>query len=79
MKPARFGTDAGPWDEARRWLVLAPHPDDFEVVAVTMRGIARRGALYLRGSAGHASRESATASAHTASTTGTARVTAVAS
>ena len=43
MKPARFGTDAGPWDEVRRWLVLAPHPDDFEVVAVTMRGIARRG------------------------------------
>ena len=43
MKPAHFGIDAGPWDEARRWLVLAPHPDDFEVVAVTMRGIARRG------------------------------------
>lgn len=43
MKPARFGSDAGPWDAPRRWLVLAPHPDDFEVVAVTMRKLAERG------------------------------------
>lgn len=43
MKPARFGIDDGPWDTPRRWLVLAPHPDDFEVVAVTMRRLAERG------------------------------------
>ncbi|MCP5546452.1 MAG: PIG-L family deacetylase [Akkermansiaceae bacterium] len=43
MKPSRFGIDEGPWDHARRWLVLAPHPDDFEVVAVTMRRLAERG------------------------------------
>jgi LmbE family N-acetylglucosaminyl deacetylase len=43
MKVARHGLDRGPWDEARRWLVLAPHPDDFEVVAVTMRRLAERG------------------------------------
>lgn len=43
MKPSLFCTDPGPWDHARRWLVLAPHPDDFEVVAVTMRRLAERG------------------------------------
>lgn len=43
MKTASHGHDRGPWDEARRWLVLAPHPDDFEVVAVTMRRLAERG------------------------------------
>ena len=41
--PSRFGLDPGLWDAARRWLVLAPHPDDFEVVAVTVRMIAQRG------------------------------------
>lgn len=40
MKVARLGIDEGPWDAPRRWLVLAPHPDDFEVVAVTMRRLA---------------------------------------
>ncbi len=43
MKIARFGIDEGPWDAPRRWLVLAPHPDDFEVVAVTMRRLNERG------------------------------------
>jgi LmbE family N-acetylglucosaminyl deacetylase len=43
MMAARLGIDSGPWDKARRWLVLAPHPDDFEVVAVTMRRLAERG------------------------------------
>lgn len=35
--PSILGEHHGPWDEVRNWLVLAPHPDDFEVVAVTMR------------------------------------------
>lgn len=39
-----LGRDQGPWDAVRRWLVLAPHPDDFEVVAVTMRHLAASGA-----------------------------------
>lgn len=39
-----LGRDPGPWDAVRHWLVLAPHPDDFEVVAVTMRHFARSGA-----------------------------------
>lgn len=39
-----LGRDSGPWDAVRHWLVLAPHPDDFEVVAVTMRHFARSGA-----------------------------------
>lgn len=43
MKPSCFGIDEGPWDHAGRWLVLAPHPDDFEVVAVTMRRLSERG------------------------------------
>ena len=36
-QPRVLGRDPGPWDAVRRWLVLAPHPDDFEVVAITMR------------------------------------------
>ena len=28
----------------RRWLVLAPHPDDFDVVAVTLRRLVEQGA-----------------------------------
>ncbi|MGA0846632.1 MAG: PIG-L deacetylase family protein, partial [Luteolibacter sp.] len=40
---AKLGIDAGPWDRPQRWLILAPHPDDFEVVAVTMRRLADRG------------------------------------
>ena len=39
-----LGRASGPWDHVRHWLVLAPHPDDFEVVAVTMRHFARSGA-----------------------------------
>ena len=41
---AILGKDAGPWDEVRRWLVLAPHPDDFDAVAVTLRHLAAAGA-----------------------------------
>jgi LmbE family N-acetylglucosaminyl deacetylase len=43
MRAARLGVDEGPWDRPRRWLVLAPHPDDFDVVAVTMRRLKERG------------------------------------
>ena len=43
-RPSILGKDPGPWDEVRHWLVLAPHPDDFEVVAVTMRHFAACGA-----------------------------------
>ena len=43
-RPSLLGNDPGPWDDVRHWLVLAPHPDDFEVVAVTMRHFAARGA-----------------------------------
>ena len=42
--PMILGAHPGPWDAVRHWLVLAPHPDDFEVVAVTMRYFAMRGA-----------------------------------
>ena len=42
--PSVLGVDQGPWDRVRHWLVLAPHPDDFEVVAVTMRQFAVTGA-----------------------------------
>ena len=56
MKVARLGKDDGPWDKPRRWLILAPHPDDFEVVAVTMRRLADQGcALYLEVLTGGAS------------------------
>lgn len=43
VPPRVLGRDPGPWDEVRRWLVLAPHPDDFDVVAVTLRHFAARG------------------------------------
>lgn len=43
-RPAVLGVDSGPWDAVRRWLVLAPHPDDFDVVSVTLRHFARHGA-----------------------------------
>ncbi len=44
-RPARLGsTPPGPWDRVGHWLVLAPHPDDFDVVAVTLRRLADRGA-----------------------------------
>ena len=34
----------GPWRRVRRWLIMAPHPDDFDAVAVTLRRIADWGA-----------------------------------
>ena len=43
-QPSVLGRDPGPWDGVRRWLVLGPHPDDFDVVAVTLRHFARSGA-----------------------------------
>lgn len=43
-QPAVLGTDSGPWENVERWLVLAPHPDDFDVVAVTLRHLADAGA-----------------------------------
>lgn len=43
-RPAILGVDPGPWDRVRHWLVLAPHPDDFDVVAVTLRHFANAGA-----------------------------------
>lgn len=45
--PARLDRDDGPWRRVRRWLVLAPHPDDFDVVAVTMRQLSSNGAEIL--------------------------------
>jgi LmbE family N-acetylglucosaminyl deacetylase len=42
--PFVLGIDPGPWDRVGHWLVLAPHPDDFEVVAVTLRHFAEAGA-----------------------------------
>jgi LmbE family N-acetylglucosaminyl deacetylase len=42
--PALLGTDSGPWDSVRHWLVLAPHPDDFDVVAITLRHFKLAGA-----------------------------------
>jgi LmbE family N-acetylglucosaminyl deacetylase len=44
QSPVVLGSDCGPWDKVRRWLVLAPHPDDFDVVAVTLRHFAGAGA-----------------------------------
>jgi len=41
--PALLGRDGGPWDRIRRCLVLAPHPDDFEVAAVTLRRLEQAG------------------------------------
>lgn len=43
-KPAILGRDAGPWKNVSRCLVLAPHPDDFDVVAVTLRRLEQAGA-----------------------------------
>ncbi len=43
-QPSIIGTDRGQWDRVCHWLVLAPHPDDFDVVVVTMRYFARGGA-----------------------------------
>lgn len=43
-RPVVLGRDPGPWDQVRHWLVLAPHPDDFDVVAVTLRHFAGAGA-----------------------------------
>lgn len=40
---AILGRDPGPWQAVRRWLVLAPHPDDFDAVAVTLRRFADAG------------------------------------
>lgn len=42
--PAILGRDPGPWQDVRHWLVLAPHPDDFDVVAVTLKHLSRAGA-----------------------------------
>jgi LmbE family N-acetylglucosaminyl deacetylase len=42
--PAVLGGNPGPWDGVAHWLVLAPHPDDFDVVAVTLRHFADAGA-----------------------------------
>lgn len=42
--PAVLRTDTGPWQQVRRCLVLAPHPDDFDVVAVTLRWLEDSGA-----------------------------------
>lgn len=38
--PSILGTHPGPWDDVRRWLVLAPHPDDFDVAAITLKHFA---------------------------------------
>lgn len=43
-RPSILGSDPGPWDRVRHWLVLAPHPDDFDVVAVTLKRLAGSGA-----------------------------------
>ncbi len=42
--PAVLGRDPGPSLEIERCLVLAPHPDDFDVVAVTLKRLAEAGA-----------------------------------
>lgn len=42
-RPPVLGNDPGPWDAVERLLVLAPHPDDFDVAAATMRHFARSG------------------------------------
>jgi len=38
-----LGSDGGPWDEVETCLVLAPHPDDLDVVAVTLRRLEESG------------------------------------
>jgi LmbE family N-acetylglucosaminyl deacetylase len=35
--PAILARHPGPWDGVSHWLVLAPHPDDFDVVAITLK------------------------------------------
>jgi len=53
---AILGRDDGPWQRVRRWLVLAPHPDDFDIVAVTLRRLEKEGAeLFLEVLTGGAS------------------------
>lgn len=42
--PAWLGRDEGAWCRIRRCLVLAPHPDDFDVVAVSLRRLRDAGA-----------------------------------
>lgn len=42
-RPAVLGRDDGPWEGVECCLVLSPHPDDFEVVAVTMQRLAAKG------------------------------------
>lgn len=42
--PSILGRHPGPWDDIRHWLVLAPHPDDFDVVAITLKRFFLRGA-----------------------------------
>ena len=44
QQPAVLGRDADALPVINRCLVLAPHPDDFDVVAVTLRRIAAAGA-----------------------------------
>lgn len=39
-----LGKNPGPWDDVQHWLVLAPHPDDFDVVAVTLNHFQNNGA-----------------------------------
>ncbi len=43
-RPPVPGSDPGPWDKVRHWLVLAPHPDDFDVVAITLKRFMENGA-----------------------------------
>lgn len=45
LSPATLGHAPGPWENVRSCLVLAPHPDDFDVVAVTLRHLEKAGAL----------------------------------
>lgn len=53
---AVLGRDAGRWEGIRRCLVLAPHPDDFDVVVVTLRWLEEAGAeLFLEVLTGGAS------------------------
>jgi hypothetical protein len=42
--PALLGTDSGPWNSVRHGLVLAPQPDDFDGVAITLRHFKLAGA-----------------------------------
>ena len=42
--PAGLGRHPGPWDSVKHWLVLAPHPDDFDVAAITLKYLQDQGA-----------------------------------